>query len=269
VRSLKALVIFALGLVGASEVLAADLSVATTNPPATTGPTWSVVGSLAPTYTDNALFTPDNRRGDLYVEPDFSLRLDGRLAPDLSYRLYARTLLDAFATVTDANEASVRLGGRLTKSISDWRVTVGLENRNEFEGIYHNRLFVAEDPSASVGRDVVVGNVTFTPTVLLTYRFADVAEVRRWRLDLLVPFEVGLTPAWSIVSTPMIELFWFTDGLNSGRQDQIYSASLGLRYRISKNVSLTTSALYEQRTSNRPLRHYTDFEIGPKLDFAL
>jgi hypothetical protein len=261
-------IVVVLGLVSASAALAADLSVPTTNQPASNGPTWSVVGSLAPTYTDNALFTPNDRRGDFYLEPDVSLRLDGRLAPDLSYRLYARTLLDAFATVTDANEASVRLGGRLSKSISDWTVNIGFENRNEFEGTYRNRLFTAEDVSASVGRDIIVGNVTFSPAVLLTYRFADVAEVRRYRLDLLVPFEVELTPAWSVVSTPMIELFWFTDGLNSGRQDQIYSASLGLKYKISRKVSLTTCAHYEQRTSNVPLRHYTDFEIGPKLDFA-
>ncbi len=266
-RRSEALVV-ALGLACSSGALAADLVVPTTNQPAASGPTWSVVGSLSPTYTDNALFTPSDRRGDFYFEPDVSLRLDGRLAPDLSYRLYARTLFDAFATVTDADEGSVRVGGRLTKSLSDWRVTVGIENRNEFEGVYRNRLFTAEDVSTSAGRDVVVGNVIFTPTVLLTYRFADVAEVRRYRLDLLVPFEVELTPVWSVVSTPMVELFWFTDGLNNGRRDQIYSATLGLRYKVSKNVSLTANALYEQRTSNMPLRHYTDFEIGPKLDFA-
>lgn len=266
-RHSEALVML-LGLVGSSGALAADLSVPTTSQAATGGPTWSVVGSLAPTYTDNALFSSSDRRGDFYLEPDVSLRLDGRLAPDLSYRLYVRTLFEAFATVTDANEASARIGGRLTKNISDWRVTVGVENRNEFEGTYRNRLFTAEDVSTSVARDVVVGNVTFTPTVLLTYRFADVAEVRRYRLDLLVPFEVGLTPVWSVVSTPMIELFWFTDGLNNGRRDQIYSATLGLKYKVSNNVSLTANVLYEQRTSNVPLRHYTDIEIGPKLDFA-
>ena len=72
----------------------------------------------------------------------------------------------------------------------------------------------------------------------------------------------------SIVSTPFIEAFWFTDGLNAGRQDQIYSVSLGLKYNIASNVSLTTNVIYEARTSNVPLRHYTDVQIGPRLDFA-
>jgi len=41
-----------------------------------------------------------------------------------------------------------------------------------------------------------------------------------------------------------------------------------LKYNIASNISLTTSGVYEVRNSNVPLRHYTDFTIGPKLDFA-
>ena len=33
-------------------------------------------------------------------------------------------------------------------------------------------------------------------------------------------------------------------------------------------MSLTTSANYEWRTSNVPLKHYRDLEIGPRLDLA-
>jgi hypothetical protein len=120
----------------------------------------------------------------------------------------------------------------------------------------------------SVTRDFQFGNVTFSPLVLLTYRFSDLAEARRWRFDALVGIEVKLNPEWSVVSTPFIEAFWFTDGLNTGRKDQIYSASLGLKYNIRSNISLTTNVIYEARTSNVPLRHYTDVQIGPRLDFA-
>jgi hypothetical protein len=120
----------------------------------------------------------------------------------------------------------------------------------------------------SVTRDFQFGNVTLSPLALLTYRFSDLAEARRWRFDALVGIEVKLNPKWSIVSTPLIEAFWFTDGLNTGRKDQIYSATLGLKYNIASNISLTTNVLYEARTSNVPLRHYTDVQIGPRLDFA-
>ena len=104
--------------------------------------------------------------------------------------------------------------------------------------------------------------------MLLTYRFSDLAEARRYRFDALLGVEVNLNEKWSVISTPFIEAFWFTDGLNAGRRDQIYSASLGLRYRITDSISLTTSGAYEIRQSNVALRHYRDFTIGPKLDFA-
>ena len=84
----------------------------------------------------------------------------------------------------------------------------------------------------------------------------------------MLGIEVKLDSKWSVVSTPLIEGYWFTDGLNRGRQDQIYSTSLGLKYNISSNVSLTTNAVYEARLSNVAIRHYTDFQIGPRLDFA-
>ena len=70
------------------------------------------------------------------------------------------------------------------------------------------------------------------------------------------------------MSTPLFEAYWFTDGLNSGRQDQLYSADIGLRYSFARNLSLTTTVLYEARRSNVALRHYRDIRIGPRLDFA-
>ena len=109
----------------------------------------------------------------------------------------------------------------------------------------------------SVGRDFQFGNVSLSPLALLTYRFSDLPEARRWRFDAVLGIEVKLDPKWSVVSTPFIEAFWFTDGLNSGRQDQIYSVSLGLKYNLASNVSLTTNVIYEARNSNVPLRHYT------------
>jgi len=54
-------------------------------------PQWSVLISFSPTYTNNALYRRDDRRRDVYAEPDVTLRLDGKLTSDISYRLYGRT----------------------------------------------------------------------------------------------------------------------------------------------------------------------------------
>jgi hypothetical protein len=259
-----------LGFFVASAASAADVDLIEPKRPdfALMAPSWSVVGSLSPTYTDNALFSRDDRRRDFFYEPDVSVRLDGNLSPDLSYRIYARAQYDSFASEHDGNAAIARLGARLTENLYGWRIAATYEHRYDFDGIYRDLAFTSDDVMGSVTRDFQVGNVTFSPLALLTYRFSDLAEARRWRFDALVGIEAKLDSKWSVVSTPFIEAYWFTDGLNKGRQDQIYSASLGLKYNLASNISLTTSVIYEARTSNVPLRHYTDLQVGPRLDFA-
>jgi hypothetical protein len=259
-----------LGVFCASGAMAAELDLTELKAPqfVPTTPSWSVVGSVSPTYTENALFSRDNRRRDVFYEPDVSLRLDGSLTPDLSYRIFARTQYEAFATENLGNAAIARLGARLTQNLYGWRFTAQYENRYDFDGIYRDLAFTSNDVSGSVGRDFQFGNVILSPLALLTYRFSDLPEARRWRFDAILGIEAKLDQRWSIVSTPFIEAFWFTDGLNAGRQDQIYSVSLGLKYNIASNISLTTNVIYEARTSNVPLRHYTDVQIGPRLDFA-
>jgi len=252
---------------GTGAAFAADRAVPKSEP-ASDNPVLSVTGTLSPTWTDNALFSRDNRLSDFFWEPDMTVRLDGRLAPDLSWRLYARWSFDQFAEVKDGDEAFALFGGRLTKSFADWRASLIYENRYEFTGIYQHLSFVAHDVKASVGRDFSIGAVTLSPTVLGTYRFSDLAEARRYRLDLLLGIEVKLDSRWSIVSTPFVEGYWFTDGLNFGRRDMIYSGSLGLKYNITEQVSLTGNVAYEARVSNVPLRHYRSLDIGPKLSFA-
>src|SRR5207245_9798228 len=156
-----------------------------------------------------------------------------------------RAQYEAFATEKDGNAAVARVGARLTENWDGWRFSDIYENRYDFDGVYRDLAFTSHDVMGSVARDFRVNNVTFSPLALLTYRFSDLAEARRWRFDALVGIEVKLDPKWSVVSTPFIEALWFTDGLNKGRQDQIYSTSLGLKYNIASNILITTNVIYE------------------------
>ena len=100
-----------LGLAGVSGAWAAELKLTDMTASNVSVPTWSVVGLVLPSFTDNALFSRDDRRPDVYYEPDVSVRLDGYLTNDLSYRLYARSQYEAFATEKGSNAAIARLGG--------------------------------------------------------------------------------------------------------------------------------------------------------------
>lgn len=258
------------GLLGSTVALAADVDLKDfrTDPPPLPAPSWSVVGSVLPTFTDNALFSRDNRKSDVYYEPDISVRLDGFLTNDLSYRLYVRSQYEAFLQEKDGNAAIARLGGRLTENWNGWRFSIIYENRYRFDGVYRDLASTAHDVLGSVARNFQIDNVTLAPLLLLTYRFSDLAEARRWRFDAVLGIEVKLDPRWSIVSTPLFEANWFSDGLNSGRRDELYSVDIGLKYNFASNLALTTTVLYEARTSNVALRHYTDFRIVPRFDFA-
>jgi hypothetical protein len=259
-------------LVGLNGASAADYSVqALTNEnyqPISWAPTFSVVGTLSATWTDNSLFSRDNRRSDGFIEPDVSLRLNGRLAPDWTYRLYARTEFERFSRVRDADGAFALWGARITRNVAGWSASAIYENRYQFAGIYDEHLFTAHDIKAAVSRSFTFGIVTLSPFAQGRYRFSDLVESEYWRVDLALGIEARLNERWSIVSEPFFEAFWFTGGLNSGRADQIYSVSLGVKYDFTPSVSLVTMVAYEERFSNVDVRRYRSLDVGPKLNFA-
>lgn len=231
-------------------------------------PIWSVVGSLEGSYTDNAFLTPSDRRSDVYWNPDITVRADGRLTAEIYYRFYARMEFDAFSEETGANSSVARIGARFSRDIGGWIGSLAYENRYSYGGIFEERFFTGHDVIGSVGRSFDLGWANISPGGLLTYRFADVAESQRFRTELWLGIEVPIDEKWAVVSEPFFESFWFTDGLNSGRQDQVYSVSLGLQYALTENALLTTEVIYENGSSNRPGLEYDFIEIGPRLDFV-
>lgn len=231
-------------------------------------PSWSVVGTLSPMWTDNAFFSKNNRKSDFFFEPDITVRLDGKITPDVAYRVYVRSEFDAFAREKDANASFALYGARLTRNIEGWNASAIFENRFEYLGVYQDRLFTAYDFKGALSRDYFVANWIFSPFIQGRYRTSDLAETWRYRVDAAFGIEAVINERWSVVSTPFIEAYWFESGLNAGRRDQIYSASLGLKYNFSSNLFVTFSVAYEDRRSNDPQRTYRNVDIGPRLSFA-
>ena len=256
----------------ATEAEAEDYSVPTLEAdleqPASWWPAVSVVGSFAPTWTNNALFSRSDRRSDWYFDTNATIRLDGRFTNDLSYRLYVRSESDIFAHESGASESVAIGGARLTRDLAGWQVSAIYENRHVFAGFYEDHLFTANDVKLAVANEFTYKTVIFAPLVQGRYRFSNLPEARYYRLDLVLGIEVPLTDRWSVVSTPFVETYWFTSGENAGRSDQILSASLGLKYNITPRVSLTTTVAYETRLSNVAMRRYESVDVGPTLNFA-
>ena len=79
---------------------------------------------------------------------------------------------------------------------------------------------------------------------------------------------------WSVVATPKLSFYEFTDAANKGRQDLIASISAGIKYAVTtdadknKEMSITTSVGYENRSSNMPDQKYRNFTILTSLDMA-
>jgi hypothetical protein len=271
-RTLAVSLVLLVSAAGGTGVRAADYSVtaqkAENYQPVSWAPTFSAVGTISTTWTDNALFSRDNRLSDWYFEPDVSLRMYGRLTQDLSYRLYVRTEFDKFFRVREADEAFALWGARLTQNVAGWSLSAIYENRYQFAGIYEERLFTASDIKAAASRTFTIGNITIAPFAQGRYRFSDLPEAEHWRLDLALGIEAPLNERWSIVSEPFFEAYWFTGGTNSGRADQIYSGSIGVKYNLARNISLVTMVAYEERFSNVDVRRYRSWDIGPKLNFA-
>ncbi len=272
-RGSRILLVVSLILAGTGAGRAADYSVKAIQTENYQPPSWlptlSMVGTLAPTWTNNAFFSRDDRRSDWYFNSDLSLRLDGRLAPDWAYRLYVRSDLDAFSREKDANASMALWGARLSHDIAGWTASAIFENRYDFIGVYDTHNFTAYDVKGSLARDFTVNNMLiFSPFMQARYRFADQGFAEYFRVDLALGMEARLNERWSIVSSPFFEAYWFTRDVNAGRRDQIYSASLGVKYNFTPRIALTTSVAYEERFSNVAVRRYQNIDIGPRLNFS-
>ncbi len=189
---------------GAGSAFAADYSVPALKaesyqPPSATPPRFSVVGSVAPTWTNNAFFSRDDRRSDWFFNGDVTVRMDGRFTPDLAYRLYARTEVEPFARERDANISMALWGARLTQNVAGWSASVIYENRHSFAEIYGERLFIANDVKGALSRSFTAGTVILSPFLQGRYRFSGLPEAEYWRFDAALGIEAPLNERWSII----------------------------------------------------------------------
>jgi len=82
----------------------------------------------------------------------------------------------------------------------------------------------------------------------------------RFKVDL----ERKVADRWWVFATPSLRVYDYV----SGRLDDIYAITTGLRYDITRDVSLTSSVGYESRNSSSSSRNFNNMVVGLSLDFS-
>src|SRR5262245_20332593 len=222
-----------------------------------TPPVIEIDGSLPIQYTNNAFRAPVGTVQDFFTSPFLKLSANGDLHPNLSYSIYGSGGIDKFFQHTDADDALATAGANLSAKAGSLTFGTIYEHNYAYDGIYRSLLFIADDVTGYVRYNIVAPfGLIAKPSLAASYRFADEPSAQRYLYTLKLDLSQKITDNLSLVSTPKIRFYSFTDGINNGRHDQLFSMSGGLRYAFSPEVSLTTSASYEHRNSNFRLKYY-------------
>jgi hypothetical protein len=229
-------------------------------------------------YSTNSLLASTNARGDTYGSPDFKLSGSWEPIPKImAFSIYADANTDAYSRVTSADGAQALLGSQLT--IQNRKFTYGAtyERSNWYNGVFKMRSYTSDDFIAFVGYDLGNENsgLSLTPAFSATFRSADDPAQKQSFYTFKVEYEQKLLiKPWSLVATPKIRLYEFTDSTNKGRQDILVSIFAGIKYALTteadkkKEMSITTGVRYDHLSSNMPDQKYGNFTVMTSFDMA-
>jgi hypothetical protein len=240
--------------------------------PVTLFPHIGVDASLPFQYSNNALNSANDRRGDGALSPLLKLSA-GQLKPAdgvIGYSIYSIVTSDIYSRVKDAQGALATFGGSVT-FVSGKFVYGGIfENSYLYDGVFKQRVLTVEDFTgfvAYVYKNKPAGlfiKTSFAPS----YRFADDQSAQRAVYTLKADIKQLLVGNYYFVATPKLKFYQFTNDINAGRRDWLPSITGGIEYDFNDSVSLTTAVGYETRKSNFDGKNYNAFTIGISLDFS-
>jgi len=253
--------IFWLGALLAAQMLAAVAAAETISVPKII-----IDGSIPLQYETNAART-SNKQPDYVFSPFLRLSATGQLMNDFVYSLYANTTGDQDIKLTDEDTTQAAAGLQISRTWGAFRLGASYERTNYYNSIYGSQLNSANDMQVFARYNYMNpdGDVRITPSFSVTTRTDDHFTVERNLFRFRADFEHRLGGSnWWVFAVPSLRIYDYT----SGRLDDIYSIATGLRYEITRDVSLTSSVAYESRVSSQPGRNYTNMIVGLSLDFS-
>ncbi len=230
---------------------------------------WQLDASLPLQYGTNSLLVPVNSQGDFFVSPFLKLSALGSIDPTTTFSIYANGGPDAFARVREADDGVATAGGKIQKAFGNFGVGGIYEHSLVYDGIFRTLLFQVNDFSAFAGYKFVgPAGLTISPSVMVTYREADLASAERVLYTLKAAITQDLTKDLTLFLTPRLRYYEFTNGTASGRRDTRPSVVTGLTYQFNPDVGVTGSVEYDQRWSNTAGRNFTNTVFLVSLDFS-
>jgi hypothetical protein len=225
--------------------------------------------------TTNAPQTPTGARSDSYGTPELRLSANWNPTEQLGFSFYSDTNTDAYSRVFSSNDAETVLGALMTvTSAADKRLiyTINYEHRYIYEGIFKTGQYTGDDLLASVAYDFgnpKRGLTLLQPSAAAEYLFADDPSKQRYLYTFKVDYEQVIKAPWSVIATPKLRIYEFTDSTNKGRQDIFPSIQAGIKYALSDSANITTTVEYDKVFSNMPADKYESFTFSVSLNLSL
>lgn len=230
---------------------------------------FSLDGSVPAQFETNINRASRNPTADFSYSSYLKLSALTALKPDLTYSIYANTSVNRYVQYFNANGSTAGVGTQLTKkwdglqlgAVYDWNQYYNREYRNLMGanndvGVFLRYSYLASDESFRI-----------KPSLSVASRFGENLVVQRYLYSFKVDFEHKLVDRWSFIVSPRVRFYDYL-GTQSGRQDWVYSASAGLRRRITEGLNFSTTVGYENRTSSLPGKGYDNWTVQASLDFS-
>ncbi len=231
-------------------------------------PAWGVDASFPLQYGTNSLLAPVDVRPDFFTSPSLKVSANGDLDSTTSISFYGLVAPDKFARVREADDGQLTVGGTLQKASGAFGFGATYEHTGIYDGVFRTLLFQANDFSAFGGYSYKNGPLSIGPSLMVTYREADLASAERILLTGKVAVTYKLTQSLLFFVTPRLRYYDFTSGVTAGRLDTRASVIGGLTYQINPDVGLTGSIEYDQRWSNVIGNNFKNTVFLVSLDFS-
>jgi hypothetical protein len=226
-------------------------------------------GSIPLQYSTNVTRSSQNRVSDWYISPYLKLSASGELLDDVRYSFYGSTGDDKYDRITSSDFSAATAGFDVKQRFGAFEVGGSIERNYFYDGIYNKQFDTANDFSLFLRYAYVnsAGTAKVRPSMAFTVRTGDDFSVKRDLFNFKVDFERKIADGWWVFLTPRLRVYDYVNR-DSGRNDVISSASVGLRYDITKDISLTSGIGYESRTSGLSGHNYNGMIAGVSLDFS-